>query len=90
MSDDRSVAALTRAFMSASYTMGLGMFGLGDRVERKVPRASVKGLERILDVASFRARVEQLSADGGILDAPEQATVAAFWKAWQIQEQADD
>ena len=43
--DDESVSKLAKAFLSESWTQGMGMFGLGDRVAVRKVRASVESVD---------------------------------------------
>lgn len=60
------------------------MGGLGDLVAMRTTRAPVKGLDRLMDVAEFRRRVEEVAAGG---TSPE---VTEFLEAWRHQERGTD
>ena len=77
LATDEGIKQFAVAFTSYGWSQGLGMGGLGDRVARRTTRAQVKGLDRLMDVAEFRRRVEEVAAGGAY---PE---VAEFLEAWQ-------
>ena len=84
LATDEGVKQFAVAFTSYSWSQGLGMGGLGDLVARRTTRAQVKGLDRLMDVAEFRRRVEEVAAGGS---SPE---VSEFLEAWRRQEQGSD
>ncbi len=81
MKDDAMIATFVRAFTSYSWSQGLGIAGLGDRVAKRNTRANVDLLDQIIDKPEFRARVEQLAAK----NAPDDDGVAVceFLSAWK-------
>jgi predicted KAP-like P-loop ATPase len=85
---DDAVAKLARAFTSYSWSQGMGMAGLGDRVSKRNTRANVDSLEMIMDKANFRKRVETLAGEKSSLDQVDVDIVRTFLKAWK--EQDDD
>jgi predicted KAP-like P-loop ATPase len=86
---DRSVCAFARAFTGESWSQGMGMAGLGDRVAMRNIRASVSGLEYIIDVGEFRRRLEELEKSEA-LDGQDQEAVSVFLDAWRKQENGED
>lgn len=82
LEQDATVVKLSEAFTSHSWTQGMGFAGLGDVVAKRHIRASVSGLESIMDKARFRARVEELSKRD---DLPEDQMqiVRQFLTAWE-------
>jgi predicted KAP-like P-loop ATPase len=82
LASDEGLKKFTAAFTSHGWSQGLG--GLGDLVARRTTKAQVKGLERLMNVAEFRRRVEEVSVAG---DLPE---VSEFLDAWRRQEQGED
>jgi len=74
---DDGVAVLARAFTSYAWTHSMGFAGMGDAVAKRVTRVHPEGMERLLDVVVFRARVEAVAAEAG---SPE---VKEFLEAWQ-------
>jgi len=89
MKDDASVAKLTKAFTSESWSQGLGMIGLGDRVSVPKVRASVSSLEEILDITEFRCRLEEMEKKK-TLDKEHLKDVVTFLEAWRKQESGDN
>lgn len=89
LKDDKSVSLLARAFTGESWTHGMGMIGLGDRVAMRNIRASVSGLESIMDVTEFRRRLEELERSES-LDKEAKERVTIFLEAWRKQEKGDD
>jgi hypothetical protein len=75
LASDEGVKQFAVAFTSYGWSQGLC-----DLVARRTTRVQVKGLDRLMDVAEFRRRVEKVAA-GGV--SPE---VAEFFDAWQRQE----
>lgn len=86
---DEALALLARAFTTESWSHGLGMFGLGDRVEMRTPRASVSSLEKIIDLDEFRRRLEEAEKSDS-LDGTLKESVLIFLEAWRRQETGDD
>lgn len=84
LATDEGVKQFAVAFTSYGWSQGLGMGGLGDLVARRTTRAQVKGLDRLMDVAEFRRRVEEVAVGG---DSPE---VSEFLEAWRRQERGTD
>ena len=82
MASDEGIKKFATAFTSQGWSQGLG--GLGDLVARRITRAQVKDLERLMNVAEFRRRVEEVSVAG---DSPE---VSEFLDAWRRQERGED
>ena len=86
---DESVSMLARAFTGESWSQGMGMVGLGDRVAMRKVRASVGGLEQIIDVGEFRRRLEEMEKNEA-LDKELKESVLVFLEAWRKQETGDD
>lgn len=63
LASDEGVKKFATTFTDHGWSQGLG--GLGDLVARRTSRAQVKGLERLMDVAEFRRRVEEVDVAGG-------------------------
>jgi hypothetical protein len=79
---DDAVIILAKAFTSYSWSQGLGLDGLGDMVAKRNTRASVGGLEAIVDKARFLARVEELAASDTLSDTDAE-TIREFLEAWK-------
>jgi predicted KAP-like P-loop ATPase len=86
---DEAICILAQAFTGESLSQGIGMFGLGDRVAMRTVRASVDGLERILDVGEFRRRLEEMEKSE-TLDEKLREGVVVFLEAWRRQDAGDD
>ena len=86
--NDESDSMLARAFTGESWSQGIGMFGLGDRVAMRNIRASVAGLERIIDVNEFRRRLEEIEKSDSV-DKENRENVSIFLEAWRKQETED-
>jgi len=52
-------------------------------------RASVSGLEHIIDVGEFRRRLEEMERSEG-LDKEAKESVSVFLEAWRKQEKGED
>lgn len=89
MKDDEKLAKLAHAFTSESWSQGLGMFGLGDRVAMRNVRASVDSLDAIIDVAEFRRRLEQIEINND-LDEIHKEFIRVFLEAWRKKEAGED
>lgn len=86
---DEPVSQLAKAFTGESWSHSLGMFGLGDRVTTRKDRASVDGLDRIMDVGEFRQRLEAIERGHTLQDEPRQ-WVRTFLDAWRARESGRD
>ena len=86
---DKAVSKLARAFTGESWSHSMGMFGLGDRVAMRKVRASVDGLERIMDVGEFRRRLEEIEK-WNTVDAEGKESVLVFLEAWRKRESGED
>lgn len=79
--DDATIATFARAFTTYSWSQGLGMAGLGDTVAKRHTRAGVDSLDKVLDLAAFRSRVEELNARNAT-DA-DGVAIREFLEAWR-------
>ena len=86
---DEAVSKLARAFTGESWSHAMGMFGLGDRVAMRQVRASVDGLEHIMDVGGFRRRLEEIEKRN-TLDGGRKESVMVVHEAWRKRETRDD
>jgi predicted KAP-like P-loop ATPase len=86
---DDAVAMLANAFTGESWTHGGGMFGVGDRVATRIIRASVDGLESIVDVEKFRYRLEELEKRDD-LDNELKEKVSTFLEGWRRRDAGYD
>ncbi|MDH5739260.1 MAG: KAP family NTPase [Nitrospira sp.] len=88
--NDESVSQLAEAFTGESWSHSLGMFGLGDRVAMRKPRAQIDGLDRILDVREFRQRLNEIENGDTTLQENRKQCVKIFLDAWLAREAAED
>ena len=86
---DESVSMFAKAFTGESWSQGMGMAGLGDRVAMRSVRASVEGLERIIDVGEFRRRLEEIEKDESLKEDLKK-NVLIFLEAWRRKEKGED
>lgn len=84
LKNDQSISVFAQAFTGESWSQGMGMFGLGDRVAMRNVRASVNGLEDVIDLNEFRRRLEELETK----DVIDENSV--FLEAWRNQEKGRD
>jgi predicted KAP-like P-loop ATPase len=89
MSSDEGVSFLAKAFTGESWSQGMGMFGLGDKVAMRNNTASVDGLESIMDVDQFRQRLEEISKSTTIANSLKE-NVEIFLEALRRKESGDD
>ena len=61
LDDPHCLAQLARAFTSYSWVQGLGMFSPGDHVAKRVDRADVGSLDKLLDATAFKQRLEAMA-----------------------------
>jgi len=83
LKNDRTVVRLAKAFTSYSWSQGMGLAGLGDRVAKRSTRASVDSLDQIMDKADFRRRVEKLDGKTDTLSSTDADTIRTFLQAWR-------
>jgi len=89
LEDDKAVAAIARAFTGETWSQGMGMFGLGDRVAMRDYSAAVESLAGIFDIGKFRRRLEEIEK-GNTLDGELKENVVKFLNAWRQQALEDD
>jgi predicted KAP-like P-loop ATPase len=85
LSSDDFVIRLADAVTSTVWVTSLGLDGMGDRVSQGVPQAQIEGLETILDVDRFLARVSELEVKQ--LLAHEKQIVARFREGMKRHEE---
>jgi hypothetical protein len=76
LKQDKSVIRFAQAFTSYSW-----VHSAGDRVSRRLTRASLESIERILDKDLFRRRLEELAARNK-LSKDDDISVRTFLQAW--------
>jgi len=88
LDSDAMVACFAGMCTSVSWSFGLGGFGdLGDRVSISSVRASVGGLDQIMDVDKFRQRLTEVQAHGS---PQQQQTITTFLNAWERKDRDPD
>ncbi len=87
--NDDALLTLAKELTGESWSQGIGMFGLGDRVSRRTIRAQIDENTDILDVDRFRTALERLQASGNLND-DDQKVVDDFLTAWQRQRDGRD
>lgn len=84
LAKDEALLTFARKLTGESWSQGLGVVGLGDRVSKRTIRAQIDKNTDILDVDAFRSTLERLQSDG-TLDDESQKTVDGFLAAWKRQ-----
>lgn len=87
--DNEAVSMFAHAFTGEIWSQGMGMFSLGDRVSMRNVKASVEGLERIIDVNEFRRRLEEIEKNAPV-DNKNKESIKIFLEAWRNQEKGDN
>lgn len=87
--DDKGIVQLAKAFTGESWSQGLGIAGLADRVSMPSVRAQVDSLESIMDIEVFRRRLEELE-NSDILGTSDKEAVHVFLEAWRKRESGED
>jgi predicted KAP-like P-loop ATPase len=83
--DIEATSILAQAFTGETRSHSLGFSGLGDRVVMRTPKASIDGLERIMDVQQFRQRLEDLE-NNPALSEQQGERISTFLNAWRRRE----
>lgn len=89
LDNDVSVALLAKAFTQETWSQGMGMVGLGDRVAMRKLRASIEGLDKIMDVEKFKRRLNDLASRNN-LDEPYKGYIATFLDALSKKERGEE
>ncbi|WP_339851425.1 P-loop NTPase fold protein [uncultured Nisaea sp.] len=80
--EDSSLVAFARDFTGRSWSMGMsGLGSLGDRVSKATIVAQISDDTEIIDSEAFRARLEEIAADGK-LKQDDLKTVQTLLDAW--------
>jgi predicted KAP-like P-loop ATPase len=85
LKNDAMVATFARAFISYTWSQSVGIFGLGDTVAKRNTRANIEHLEKIIDVSTLRARVEELAAQDSANE--DNVAIRTFLSAWRAREE---
>lgn len=88
LNDDEALPFLAKAFTSHSWSQGLGMFGLGDRVAVRKVRAGIDGLDDVIDKERFRQRLNEVK-DSETLTKEQREDIQVFLDAWAEREDPD-
>ncbi|MGB7911224.1 MAG: P-loop NTPase fold protein [Desulfobaccales bacterium] len=86
LKNDKAISMLAHAFTGESWSHGMGVSGLGDRVSMRKVRAQVAGLERIIDINEFRRRLEEIEKNDAI-DSKNKESILIFLEAWRKQKE---
>jgi predicted KAP-like P-loop ATPase len=89
LGSDEAVSQLAEAFTGESWSHSMGMFGLGDRVAMPKTRASIDGLDQIIDVMEFRRRLEEIGKANSLPEERMQC-IRSFLEAWRARESGQD
>lgn len=89
LKDDIAVAMFANAFTKETWSQGIGMFSLGDRVAMRNTAAATDGLDTIMDAKKFRERLEDLKNKDN-LEPPLNEYVQVFLEAWEQKEAEKD
>lgn len=81
MRSDTTLITLAKALTGESWTTGLGVFGLGDRVSRRHIRVQISDGMELFDPASFRAELERIVSENTV-PADDIAALGIFLTAW--------
>lgn len=87
--DDQALLVFARELTGESWSMGMGVEGLGDRVSQRHIRAQIDENTDILDVDRFRTQLERLQSSEQ-LDEQSQKTVDDFLSAWDRRRSGTD
>ncbi len=90
LASDTSVALLARAFTGDTWRSSMGFDGLGDRISMRHDRASIDGAERIIDLAAFRRRLEELEREDNLVENSHKEYITRFLQAWRLRETGKD
>jgi predicted KAP-like P-loop ATPase len=89
LKNNTTLSLLARAFTGESWSQGIGMYGLGDRVSMRKIRAQIEGLESIIDVNRFRHRLEEVEKSD-TLNEEDKRSLSIFLEAWRKRESGED
>jgi len=89
LNNDSALVIFARELTGESWSQGMGIAGLGDRVAQRHVQARIDENMDILDVERFRSELERLQTSGQ-LDEPSQRTVDDFLEAWDRRRDGHD
>ncbi|MDZ4058075.1 MAG: hypothetical protein U1D69_14165 [Polynucleobacter sp.] len=88
LDSDAMVTQFAEMCTSVSWSFGLGGFGdLGDHVSVSSIRASVGGLDQIMNVDKFRQRLAEVQVHGS---PQQQQVITTFLNAWERKDRDPD
>jgi hypothetical protein len=85
LGEDKFVIRLADAVTSTTWVTSVGFDGMGDRVSRGVPNVQIDGLERILAVNRFLARVTEI--EGLPIEDGSKQVLTRFREGMRIREE---
>ena len=84
LQNDEALVIFARELTGKTYSQGVGVSGLGDRVVKEGIRVQTNEATDLLNVEEFLARLERLQT-AGTLDESAQKIVDDFLEAWRRQ-----
>ena len=84
-----AIVVLARRLTGESWSQGMGMFGLGDRVAQRHTQAELDERSDILNVTALIQNLRTLQASGS-LNSDDQLAVDTFLAAWQRKVGGDE
>lgn len=87
LENDNALVILAKALIGESFSQGMGMFSLADRVAKRTIRATLKEDSEIVDAPAFITALERLMEKE--IDENSKFTVRTFLDAWHNQQQSD-
>ena len=84
-----ALVIFAKGLTGESWSQGIGMFSLSDRVSRREIRAQINESTDILDPTRFQTALENLQ-EGGALDNESQKIVDDFLTAWERLREGKD
>ena len=89
LTDDDALVILAKKMTGESWSQGIGIAGLGDRVAQLRLRVQIDEYTNILDVERFLAELKRIHASGQ-LDSASQKTVDDFIAAFNRRQDGED
>lgn len=89
INDDINASKIARALTSESWSQGLGMNGLGDRISIRNIVVNTNGAEEIIDVPALNKRLEEIQMSGA-LATPYNAYIDDYLSALSNKDEYDD
>ena len=89
MQDDVNLVRLAKAFTGESWSMGMGMIGLGDRVSKRSASVHLADDNGLIDTRQFRQELERVVSEAKVPPADVDA-VKLFLEAWDKGPNGED